>query len=373
MIPARSRAPGPFTWLAIVAITLVLLLALRHVLWLVVPALLAMLVYYAFDPLVEALSQRGMGRAGATGAVVSCSLGLLGVAAAWLAPQAARHALDWQTLVARYLEGGLHLLNTALAALESAFPTLARAGLSGVVNRRLEQADDFAGQLEPLVLGVAVGIPSLLLAPFLAFFFLRDGRRFKNLLCRAVPNAFFERCLGLLHEVDRTARAFVQGLLKLTLLDTLTLAGGLRLIGIPDALLLGLVCAVLAWIPYVGSVLGGLLVVLFAATDFPAHPMMAFWAAGLFVVMRLLDDFVYMPMTIGRDLRMHPLLTVVMIFAGGAVAGVAGLMLVLPVLGVVRVIGETVGGLVIDARLQARLRHARRLRRRAAARGLVRQ
>jgi hypothetical protein len=52
-----------------------------------------------------------------------------------------------------------------------------------------------------------------------------------------------------------------------------------------------------------------------------------------------------------------------MIFAGGAVAGVPGLMLVLPVLGVVMVIGETIGLIVTDPRLMARHRHAKALRR----------
>ncbi len=78
----------------------------------------------------------------------------------------------------------------------------------------------------------------------------------------------------------------------------------------------------LAWIPYVGSVLGGLLVVLVAATDFPEVPTMDYSATALFVFVRLLDDFVYMPIAGGRKLRMHPLATVVMIFAGGAVAGI---------------------------------------------------
>jgi predicted PurR-regulated permease PerM len=373
MNPDPQRSPGPVAWVAIVAVTLAMLLALRSTLWLVVPALLAMLVYYALHPLVHALVHRGVERSRASAAVMFAFMTLLGAAAVLVAPRAASHALGWQASVARYLEGGLHLLDTALRALESAFPALARAGLSGAVNRRLEQAADLAGQLEPLVLGVAAATPSLLLAPFLAYFFLRDGRRFKELLCSAVPNAFFERSLGLLHQIDRTARAYFQGLLKLTVLDTLTLAAGLWVVGLPGALLLGLVCAVLAWIPYLGSVLGGLLVVLVAATDFPASPMMAFWAAALFVLVRLLDDFVYLPVTIGRDLRMHPLVAVVMIFAGGAVAGIAGLMLVLPVLGVMRVIGETLGGVVTDARLRARHRHALRLRRRAAASDLARR
>jgi len=60
-----------------------------------------------------------------------------------------------------------------------------------------------------------------------------------------------------------------------------------------------------------------------------------------------------------------------MIFAGGAVAGIAGLMLVLPVLGVVRVVGETVGLVITDARLTARHQHARMLRRKAAAEDLT--
>jgi predicted PurR-regulated permease PerM len=206
----------------------------------------------------------------------------------------------------------------------------------------------------------------LLLTPFLAYFFLRDGRNFLSFLSRAVPNAFFERTLDLMAQVDRTARAYFQGLLLLTVLDTITLGLGLWWLGFQGAWLLGLICAILAWLPYIGSVLGGLLVVLVAATDFPQVPQMAWWAVGLFVMARMLDDFVYMPLTIGKSLSMHPLLTVVMIFVGGAVAGVAGLMLVLPVLGVVMVIGQTLGYLLTDARLMARHRHARNLGRQAA-------
>jgi hypothetical protein len=56
-----------------------------------------------------------------------------------------------------------------------------------------------------------------------------------------------------------------------------------------------------------------------------------------------------------------------MIFAGGAVAGISGLMLVLPVLGVVMVCGETIGKVVTDPRLMARHRHAKLLRRRQAS------
>jgi predicted PurR-regulated permease PerM len=220
-------------------------------------------------------------------------------------------------------------------------------------------------------MAIAAWTPSLLLAPFLAFFFLRDGGKVERMLAAAVPNAFFEKTLYLMHQVDRTTRAYFVGLMQLTVLDTITLAVGLRIIGMPSPLLLGLLCAVLAWLPYFGSIAGGLIVVLVAATDFPSQPQMVYAAVALFIIVRGLDDFVYMPMTIGKSLHMHPVITVMMLFIGGAVAGVSGLMLALPLLGVVMVIGGTIGRIVTDDRLMARYRHGKMLREKRASADLV--
>jgi predicted PurR-regulated permease PerM len=280
----------------------------------------------------------------------------------------AGHALDWQASVERYVNGGTRFLALSLRGMEGSWSVLAKARLADRVAERMGGGQDaLIEHLEPIALGIAAWTPVLLLAPFLAYFFLRDGQRFKRFLGHAVPNAFFEKTLDLLHDVDQTAKAYFQGLIKLTALDTVTLALGLWAMGFNGALALGLICAVLAWIPYLGTILGGLLVVLVAATDFPETPVMAYWAIALFGVARLLDDFVYMPLTLGKSLHMHPLVTVLMIFAGGAVAGIPGLMLVLPVLGVVRVIGETVGVVVTDPRLMARHRYAKALEKRQAS------
>jgi len=202
----------------------------------------------------------------------------------------------------------------------------------------------------------------MLLAPFLAFFFLRDGRRFLKYLAEAVPNAYFERTLYMIDRVDGTARAYFQGLMKLTMIDTICLALGLAAIGMPGALALGLMAAVLAWVPFVGSVIGCVIVVLVAATDFPSSPWVVYAAIGLFLFVRLLDDFVFMPLTVGRSLHLHPLPTVLLIFLGGAVAGIPGLILVLPLAGVVMVVAGTIGGIVNDPRLGARHAFAKKLR-----------
>lgn len=361
------QGSGPVVWASIIAATCLLLFFFQKILWLVVPFLLALIVYYFLYPSMQALIYRGLSRDAAASCVTLGFLALVAVVGVALTPWVAERAAGWQEIVTGYVRGGMQLLDRSLRGLERHWPTLANAQLADTVATRLQNgAGSVADHLEPVAMGIMAWTPSLMLAPFLAFFFLRDGHRFQRFLGDAVPNAFFEKTLYLLHEIDRTSRAYFQGLIKLTVLDTVTLALGLWLLGIPGPLALGLICAVLAWIPYVGSILGGLLVVLVAATDFPDAPGMAYWAIALFGLVRLLDDFVYMPLTVGKSLELHPLVTVLMIFVGGAVAGVAGLMLVLPVLGVVMVIGETIGVIVTDPRLMARHRHALALRRRQA-------
>ena len=134
------------------------------------------------------------------------------------------------------------------------------------------------------------------------------------------------------------------------------------MLGVSFPLLLGLTAAVLAWVPYVGSAMGCILVVCVAAADFPGNPMSIYACVVLFLCVRILDDFVFMPLTVGRSLRLHPVLSVLMLFLGAAVAGPTGLVLVLPVLGVVAVIVETLLQIVTDHRLRLRFRQARQLK-----------
>lgn len=359
-----NRRSGPLVWLGIIASTCLLLFLFKKVLWLVVPFLLALIIYYFLQPATHRLVLHGFHRKTAAAITGGGFIVLLLICAALLFPWLSAHAVGWQVSLARYVEGGSLLLQKTMAGLETQFAFLERARLSRSVSEQIANFTETFAQryLADFVITLATWLPSLLLAPFLAFFFLRDGSRFMKFIVNAVPNAFFERTLCLMHEMDKTARAYFQGLISLTILDTIALALGLWMIGLSDPLMLGLVCAVLAWIPYVGSILGCLLVVLVAATDFPLDPGVAYGAIVVFILVRLLDDFVFMPLTIGRSLRMHPLLTVLMIFIGGAVAGVAGLMLVLPLLGIAMVVGETVGMIVTDPRLQARHAHARRLK-----------
>jgi predicted PurR-regulated permease PerM len=364
-----AAGPGPAAWAAIIAATCLALVALHHILWLVVPALLALVLTYVLDPVVRRLMYAGVGREAAAALVTFVFLILFLVATLALIAWAGARAEDWQAGAERYLRGGAALLERTLAALEARWPLLARADLAaGVTTWLNEYSDTFLKkELQPLAVSLLAWLPAALLGPFFAFFFLRDGRRFHGFLVRAVPNAYFEKTLELLHEMHTTGRSYFTGLMQLTVLDTVALGIGLWLLGLPGAWLLAFVAAVLAWVPYAGSIAGCILVVLVAATDFPHAPTIAYWSILLFIFVRLLDDFVFLPATIGKHLNLHPVVSVLMLFVGGAVAGIAGLALVLPLLGVAAVVGAALSEILTDGRLRARHRHARRLRAAQAA------
>jgi predicted PurR-regulated permease PerM len=356
-------SPSVMTWLAIVVITCCILFFFQKVLWLVVPVLSALVLYYCLRPLVQALVRSGLKHRTAVKAVAGILFLETVLAVVLLWSLAGSRSAAWTKAAEDNLQGGLDFIRQAGMAISRRFPALEPAITRSSPGSVQLIASQFGEKyLGVLFVQIVHWLPSLLLMPYLTYFFLQDGNRFKKELIRSVPNAFFEKTLLLFERVDKSLQSLFVGLMKLTFLDTACLATGLWLLGVSFPLLLGLLSAVLAWVPYVGSAMGCILVICVAATDFPGQPMKIYGCILLFLGARVLDDFVFLPLTVGRSLRLHPVLSVLMLFLGAAVAGPTGLVLVLPVLGVVAVIVETMLQIVTDQRLRMRFRNARQLK-----------
>jgi predicted PurR-regulated permease PerM len=405
----RALASGPVVWLGIIITTCLLLVLFQTVLWLVLPILISIVSYYMLSPLVHMAMARGLTRARAVLIVTIMLTIFLAALCIIVYPKVARAATNWQGKVGDYAKSGEKLVVAAqktfskmavftkpTAPVNPDDQTVTLPGPRGKTIRvpikpdaqvplpdeiKPTDADTQAADTQALdekvtaqinenfnglALELLRWIPSMLLIPYMTYFFLLDGPRFKRFLVQAIPNAFFEKTLYLFYRVEDQLRRYFQGLMALTALDGVCLGIGLWCLGLNAPFFLGGVAAVMAWLPYLGSIAGGLLVVLVAAHDFPNDPWLPYQVVAVFAGVRLLDDFVFMPLTVGRSLSMHPLVTVLMILLGGAVAGVAGLLLVMPVLGVVMVAGQIIGELLTDQRILARHLNAKQLRRRRA-------
>jgi len=353
--------PGAATLVAVLFITCLVLFLFQKIIWLLLPALIALMLFYCLRPAVKFLVLRGMSH----GAAAKLAWFLLQLLSALLVIKCILFLMatagTWQATFNNYLAAGQNLVNQTTNTLERMIPVLKTFGLSTQVSQQVGQitANPTARNLIPVTLVAVKWLPCILLIPYITYFMLNDSTRLKKYIIRSVPNAFFERALLLFARLDASLQSYFQGLLWLTLLDTFCLAAGLKAVGIPNALWLGLASAVLAWIPYLGSIAACAMVVLVAAADFPQSTGVAYACLILFLIVRVLDDFIFLPLTIGRKLHVHPVLSLLVLYLGASVAGATGLVLALPVFGVVAVIGEAVAQIVTDERLMARYRLAR--------------
>jgi predicted PurR-regulated permease PerM len=110
-----------------------------------------------------------------------------------------------------------------------------------------------------------------------------------------------------------------------------------ELIGLPYAVLLGVLAGALEFIPLVGPFL---LAVLAAGVGAFHGPAMALWTIGFLSALRIVEDYVIYPRLIGSGLELHPLAVILGVMAGAELDGVAGMFLAVPAVATATVIGR---------------------------------
>ncbi|NCW28372.1 MAG: AI-2E family transporter [Verrucomicrobia bacterium] len=363
MNPTPRSLEHPIIWVAVIAGTLGSIVLLNTIAWLTLPLVLAVVFYYLVEPLLQRMQLAGATPNQALGIFLGAAILVTAIASVTVLPAMLNGLSEFQNNLPDYWDRLQTVMRNNLLLLESKFHFAKKAKLAEAFQNQIDRFASTSGKehIADVAIFLLHWLPSLLLVPFLAFFFLRDGAAVHRLVLRAVPNAFFEKTLILFDRLNRQMHAYFRGMLGLTLLDTITLGLGLwflghgpGIFGFRDAMILGLICAIFAWVPYIGSALGGLVAVATCAVKAPQAGWLMLAVIVLFLLVRMLDEFVYTPMTVGRALRMHPLITVMMIFTGGMLGGVYGLLLAMPLLGVFSVLGQMFGEIWFDPRLRAR-------------------
>jgi predicted PurR-regulated permease PerM len=178
----------------------------------------------------------------------------------------------------------------------------------------------------------------LVITPVVAFYLLRDWKALLLYMEGLVPPARRPAMMGFLNEYDAALGRYVRGaLIEGTIVGTLTFLG-LLILGVPNALLLGLVAGVCNLIPYIGiavSVVPALIVALTmpSAVD-------GLWRVGLvFLVVQFVDGSVTGPKIVGGSVGLHPVAIMLAMALGGAVLGFVGFLLAVPLAVLIKMIG----------------------------------
>ena len=162
----------------------------------------------------------------------------------------------------------------------------------------------------------------------LTVYFVADLPRIRTALYRLVPNSRRPRAILIGDEICVKVGGYVLGNLLISVIaGVLTLAWSLAF-GVPYAVLLAIAVAVLDLIPVVGSVIGGVLVSLVALT---VSVPVCLATIGFVLVYRFAEDYLLVPKIIGGAVKVPALVTVVAVLLGGALLGVVGALVAIPV------------------------------------------
>jgi predicted PurR-regulated permease PerM len=187
------------------------------------------------------------------------------------------------------------------------------------------------------VFGILTSLTSLVMhllnaivVPFLVFYLLKDFRVVTHRFLMLVPRTSRERVSELAGGVDTLLGKYFRGAIVVALLQGTIASLGLWAIGVNYPLVLGIIHGLLDFVPYVGFFASLLIASIVAFFGEGAVWTKVMWVVALYVSQKLLEDTVFVPRIIGKQVGLHPVLLILSLLVFGQFLGFVGLLIAVP-------------------------------------------
>ncbi len=216
---------------------------------------------------------------------------------------------------------------------------LTQTQIQDLSQRAIQQLQNAAQNALPLLGGVVNGFFTVLLdvvlVLVLSIYLLVAGPRFVGWLSQSAPAKQRGRLAFALVTLQRVIGGYLRGQLLLSTLVGTLVGGGMYLVHVPYALLLGVLAFLLEFIPMLGTLTSGLICVLVALTQ--GWPI-ALFVLGYFVVIHLLEGYVVAPRVLAKAVGLHPAISIIALLVGAQLLGVWGALFAAPLVGLLQVL-----------------------------------
>jgi len=181
---------------------------------------------------------------------------------------------------------------------------------------------------------------------FITFFFLKEEGLFTLFIVSLVPNQYEIQVRNAIEDISHLLTRYFAGILLQVTVITLFVSIFLTILGVPNAMLIGLFAALINVIPYIGPLIGaafGVFLTISANVDLDFYSQMLPLIVKVVVVfgaMQLLDNFILQPYIFSNSVLAHPLEIFIVILMGAQINGINGMVLAIPVYTVLRVVAR---------------------------------
>ena len=324
-------------------------LAVGYTLWaaqdVILPILLAVFFALIGNPMIRGLQRLFVPRA--LGAIVVLLLGLAGTA--MLGAQLLEPATEWAKQVPREMRDlapKLRELTKPMKAANEAAEDFARA-TDGEDSKPVEVVRTEVNDPYKSLTTTPMMIASVLAVVLLTFFFMVYGENLQRNALSLLPTRQQKRVtVEIMHSIEREISRYVLTISVINALVGLALAGILYLLGVPlaEALLWGTMAMILNYAPYVGPLIGIIIMLMMGFVAFD-ELWMSLLPAGIYLGLHTLEGQILTPIVLGRQMRLSPLVLILALMLFGWLWGIVGLLLAVPLLVCVKIVLGRIEGL----------------------------
>ena len=311
----------------------------------------ALLFAYLLWPLVNYLDQRLPGRSRIP-ALAIVYLSLVGLLILIGIEIGSRVVLQANALATRVPE--------LLSKLEPAEPSASRplqTVKDTVISTLRKQLVYHSRELLSLLPNAALGVLShaaslvfIVLVPILSFFFLKDGRAIRSSMLEILADGSRRDMIQeIAADVHLLLAQYMRALVLLAAAAFVAYGSFFSLIGVPYGILLAAIAFPLEFIPMVGPLAAGVIILMVAGLSGFQHLL---WILVFLAVFRVFQDYVLSPQLLSAGTELHPLLVIFGVLTGGQIAGIAGSFLSVPVLATLRIVYRQLQKKPLGSRLQ---------------------
>ncbi len=303
------------------------------------PFIAAALLAYIGDPLVDKLETYKMRR---TLAVVTVFVGLtlfFILLVLLLGPMVKTQASALSEKMPEYLE---KLESTVLPKVAGLLGVSSEGGFgwsalfSEYGDKLSEVGGKLAGSITKSGANLIGAVFTIALTPILAFYLLRDWDLLVARIGALIPRRYQEKTFLLAKESDQALGSFLRGQLLVMLGLAVVYTIGLMILGLDNAIAIGVLSGLVSFVPYLGFVVGIFLAALTAFAQ-GGGPLLLVGVVVVFAVGQAIEGTVLTPKLVGESIGLHPVIVIFAVMAGGQLFGFFGILLALPVAAVLSV------------------------------------
>lgn len=310
------------------------------------PLVISAILYYLIKPLVDFIEKRSVSRTTSIFIVFAIIIALLIWAVARFIPMIQEQLMSFVKNLPSYVrsinvEANKFLESPWLANYQEELEKM----LSNVSTKAIDYAEsfsknaiDWASNFASAIARVTVAI---IMSPFILFYFLRDSGKMKEGLLKRLPTRMRRPILRVLGDINKQLAGYVQGQVTVAIVIGIMFTIFFNIIGLRYAATFGIIAGFLNMIPYLGSFLAIVPVVIMGVVQ---GPIMLIKVLITFVVEQTIEGRFVSPLVLGSKLSIHPITIMFILLTSGSMFGVWGVFLGIPVYASIKVVVKEIFG-----------------------------